>query len=473
MRAQPTEREWFEFKRGYADPEQMGEYISALSNSACLESRPYGYLIYGVDDTTHDVVGTPFNPYDSKGKGNQDLLGWLARSLTPNLDWEVKLVDHPKGRIVLFTIPAAHSQPVRFKSRAFIRVGSSKTDLLNYPEKERELWRRFDKTPFERNVAVEHLTDADVLAALHCPTYFDLLKIPLPENRSGILERLAADRIISRSETGRWDVTNMGAILLAKNLADFPGLQRKAVRVIHYGGSGRTDKSNERAGVRGYAAGFAGLVSYITALLPVNEVIGQALRQSVPMFPPPAVRELVANAVIHQDFYITGTGPMVEIFDNRIEITNPGEPLVDTDRFLDNPPRSRNEGIAAIMRRFGICEERGSGIDKVVQQVELFQLPAPMFQSLQGATRATLFGPRPFNRMDKEDRVRACYLHACLKYVTGDYLTNPSLRERFGISPGNSSIASRYIKEATESKFIRLFDETTSRRLMKYVPFWA
>jgi predicted HTH transcriptional regulator len=97
------------------------------------------------------------------------------------------------------------------------------------------------------------------------------------------------------------------------------------------------------------------------------------------------VRELVANALIHQDFSLSGAGPMVEIFDGRIEITNPGEPLVDTDRFLDSPPTSRNEGLASLMRRFRICEERGSGIDKVVAQLELYQLPPPVFEVPPGS----------------------------------------------------------------------------------------
>ena len=100
-----------------------------------------------------------------------------------------------------------------------------------------------------------------------------------------------------------------------------------------------------------------------------------------------AVRELVANALIHQDFSITGAGPMVEIFEGRIEVTNPGEPLVATDRFLDSPPKSRNESLASLMRRFRICEERGSGIDKVVSQIELYQLPPPLFEVPPGSTR--------------------------------------------------------------------------------------
>ena len=79
-----------------------------------------------------------------------------------------------------------------------------------------------------------------------------------------------------------------------------------------------------------------------------------------------AIRELVANALLHQDFAVTDTGPMVEIFEDRLGITNPGLPLVEVDRFLDSPPRSRNEGIATLMMRVNICEGRGRGIDKVV-----------------------------------------------------------------------------------------------------------
>jgi len=116
----------------------------------------------------------------------------------------------------------------------------------------------------------------------------------------------------------------------------------------------------------------------------------------------------------------------VEIFDDRMEIINPGEPLVDPLRFVDTPPKSRNEALASMMRCFRICEERGSGIDKVVAQVEAYQLPTPSFEvpeGFKGFTRAVLFSHKPLNEIDKGDLVRACYLHACLKWVMRDYLT--------------------------------------------------
>jgi len=225
--------------------------------------------------------------------------------------------------------------------------------------------------------------------------------------------------------------------------------------------------------IKGYAVGFEGIIRFIMALLPSNEVIERALRRTVHTYPEIAVRELVANALIHQDFFMTGTGPMVEIFDNRIEITNPGEPLVSTDRFLDTPPKSRNEALAALMRRFSICEERGSGIDKVISQVELFQLPAPLFEVPEGFTRVVLFAHRSLKEMDKADRVRACYLHAGLKYIQHDFLTNASVRERFGIEAKNKAAVSRYIREAVKAGMIKPFDENAARKMMKYVPFWV
>lgn len=262
-------------------------------------------------------------------------------------------------------------------------------------------------------------------------------------------------------------------MLFSKRLEDFRALRRKAMRVILYRGVSRVETLKEQVGSRGYACGFEGLIGYINGLLPSNEVIEQALRKAVPMFPELAVRELVANALIHQDFFVTGAGPMVEIFEDRIEITNPGVPLVDTQRFVDTPPKSRNEALASLLRRMGICEERGSGWDKVVPETEAYQLPAPLAEATDDHTRVVLFAPRPLTKMDKADRVRAVYLHACLRYVSREYLTNTSVRARFGIEPQNIASASRLIREAIEAGLIVAHDPNAAPKLMRYVPFWA
>jgi ATP-dependent DNA helicase RecG len=398
---------------------------------------------------------------------------WLLRMLSPRIDFRFHEVPIDGLRVVILEIDHAARSPVAFADVEFIRIGSVKKKLKDFPEKERVLWRLFDRTDFEKGTAVECVDPETVLLNLDYTAYFDLLGVPLPDGRAAILDALQSDRLVSPCEAGGYNITNLGAMLFAKRLADFPQLKRKSVRVIQYRGHGRTETLKEQEVMKGYACGFEGLVDYINGLLPANEVIDQALRKSVPMFPELAVRELVGNALIHQDFFITGAGPMVEIFDDRIEITNPGEPLVDPERFVDTPPRSRNETLASLMRRFGICEERGSGIDKVVSQVELFQLPAPLFEIASGFTRVVLFAHRPLSGMDKADRIRACYLHACLKRVMSDYLTNASLRARFGIAEKNKAIVSRYIREAVESGMIRPYDQDAARKLMKYVPYWA
>lgn len=375
--------------------------------------------------------------------------------------------------LVLLEIGRAFRQPVQFQQQEYIRVGSVKKKLKDFPEKERELWRIFDQLPFEEQIAEEDCTPEETLKLLDYPAYFHLLDLPLPSNRDGILQALEADELIRRSETGRWNITKLGAVLFAKKLSDFRSVRRKAVRVIQYRGTSKIETIREQEGAKGYAAGFEGLMEYINTLVPRNEVIGQAIRQEVPMYPPLAVRELVANALIHQDFYITGAGPMVELFEDRIEISNPGSPLIQIKRFLDSPPRSRNESLASFMRRIGVCEERGTGIDKVVLQTEIFQLPPPSFEGIESSTRVILFAHRPLRKMEKHEKIWATYLHACLKYVSRDFMTNTSLRERFGISDNNSAIASRIIKDAITAGMIRPFDETTSRKYMKYVPFWA
>jgi len=472
LRALRRETEWVDFKVNDTDPQAIGEYVSALANAAALVGKAFAYLVWGVRDDDHTVVGTVFDPRAAR-VGNEELENWLLRLLEPRIGFRFYTVTVDGQPVVLLEIARAARHPVRFSGQEYIRVGTYKKKLKDFPEKERALWRIFDQAPFEDGVALERVTADDVLRLLDYPAYFDLLERPLPANRDGILAALADDRLIQPCDAGGWSITNLGAVLFAKRLDAFHTIRRKAVRVIQYRGSGRTEALREQEGGKGYACGFEGLIGFINGLLPVNEVIEQALRKTVPMFPELAVRELVANALIHQDFFVTGAGPVVEIFDGRIEITNPGEPLVDTQRFLDTPPKSRNEALASLMRRGRICEERGTGIDKVVSQIELFQLPAPLFEVPPGFTRITLFAHRPIKDMDRADRTRACYLHACLKYVTGGFLTNASLRQRFGIEERNRAVVSRYIREALEAGVIRPLDRDAPRNAMKYLPYWA
>ena len=292
-------------------------------------------------------------------------------------------------------------------------------------------------------------------------------------DKVAILSKLEEERLIAKDRS-HYSITNLGAILFAKNLSDFGKLSRKAPRVIIYKGKDKLHTIKEQVGSKGYALGFEGMITFINDKLPTNEEIGKVFRKEVKMYPELAIRELVANALIHQDFSETGTGPMVELFDGRIEISNPGKPLISTLRFIDHNPQSRNEKLAYFMRRINICEERGSGIDKVVNMAEIYQLPAPNFIEGDNFLRVVLYAYKTLRQMDKEDKIRACYQHCCLKYVSAQYMSNQTLRERFKIDEKNYAIVSRIIAETIEAGLIKYYDVTSkSKKYAKYVPYWT
>lgn len=467
------EQPWIEFKHNNHDPQEIGEYISALSNTAALFNQEHAFLIWGIDDETHDIVGTSFIPQETK-VGNQGLELWISTQLEPQIQFYFHTTEIEGKPLVLLEIARAHSAPVKFKGVDYIRIDSYKKKLKDFPDTERELWAIFSKKPFEAMIAMENVSGDFVLRELDYSSYFELLSQDLPSDKAKILEALVGDKMIAKAETGNYNITNLGAILFAKRLSDFPSLARKAVRVIKYEGTGRIGAaSKEQVGGKGYACGFEGLITYITNLLPNNEIMGKALRKVVPMYPDIAVRELVANCLIHQNFFVQGTSPLIEIFSDRMEITNPGSPLIDKARFVDHPPVSRNEQLASFMRRIGVCEERGSGYDKVVFETEFYQLPAPEIEIYNDHTKVILFAHKEYAQMSKEDRYRACYLHACLKRVNRDYMTNASLRERFNIDKKNSSMVSRLLSETCALGLVYVSPDSTSDKNRKYLPFWA
>jgi ATP-dependent DNA helicase RecG len=272
---------------------------------------------------------------------------------------------------------------------------------------------------------------------------------------------------------GSYAIRRMGALLLAKQLQDFSDISRKAPHVVVYTGLSKLDTKLDQPAIKGYAVGFQEIIRFIMSQLPQNEVIQDALRKEVKLVPEIAIRELVANALIHQDFSIGGASVMIEIYADRVEISNPGEPVVPVDRFIDGY-QSRNERLADLMRRFAICEEKGSGVDKVIQAIELHQLPAPDFRTGFKRFSAVLLAPRPFESMERNDRIRACYQHCCLRYVLHQKMTNQSLRERFKLPESKSVIVSQIISAAISAEAIKPDEKAgLSRKLSRHLPFWA
>ena len=468
---QPHESEWIEFKHNFHSLDEIGERISALSNSASILNKDFAYLVFGIEDETHKIKGTSFKAKSHKAKGNEELEMWLTTRLNPRIDFRIHEFDYNEhAHISLFVIPAAKTQPIEFHHQAYIRVGTYTKKLNEFPEKQAKIWRNTGK-PYELEIAKEGLTISDIIRYLSTETYFDLLKIPYPTDQKGVIAKLIEDNIVAKIHS-KYAITNLGALLFAKELKEFESVERKSVRVIVYKGTNKVETEREHIGSKGYALGFEGLVNWINGQLPANEEIGKALRTESRMYPEIAVRELVANLLIHQDLNSKGF-PMIEIFKDRIEFTNPGEPIVSPDRFID-AYNSRNDKLADLMRRMGFCEEKGSGMDKVFFYNEIYQLPPINVLVVENKTRVTIYAYKSLNDLDKKEKIRACYQHACLKYVSNDKMTNQSLRERFKIEDQNAAIASRIIKDALAENVIKLEDpENKSRKYTKYIPYWA
>lgn len=402
----PSETNWVEFKHNNDEPRMIGEDISALANSAVVADRSHSYMIWGVDNDTHNLVGTKVRLKQLK-RGNQELESWLRHLLSKNADFSFHSVDIDGKHLEIIAISKAFGTPVTFEKIDYIRVGSYTKKINEFPVLQAQLWDKLRHEPFEDVYAKTDLKLHQVLRQLDCDTYFESLQIPIPMEEEG------------------------------------------------------------------YAISLEKAVKYVNTILPSKEDINSVRRVTNSMFPIPAIREAVANAVIHQDFYMLGTGPVVEIFANRVEVTNPGTPLVDVMRIIDNPPKSRNEKLASLMRRLGMCEELGRGWDRMVISCELQRLPAPRIQVYEESTRVSLFSHFEFSNISTEDKLWATYLHACIRYVEGETLTNSSLRERFGLKDTSAGSVSRLLKEATSKEWIKPLDPTTARRYMKYLPFWA
>jgi ATP-dependent DNA helicase RecG len=455
----PSEDEHLEFKEAKNDYdfEKLVGYCVALANEGG------GHMVLGVSDKQpRKVVGT--KAFDVPARTVAGIYDRL------HLRVESTELAHPDGRVLVFSVPSRPAgQPIEYKGRYFMRAGEELAPMT--PEQLKKIFAE-GQPGFLNQIAIDKLSADEVVARLDIQTFFDLLKLPLPSDRDGILARLISEDLVRRNGA-LLSITNLGAVLLAKDLRQFDTLRRKTPRVIVYKGKNKLETIRDQIGGKGYAVGFEGLIAYINSQLPANEVIGKALREETQMYPEIAIRELVANALIHQDFDETGSSVLIEIYTDRIEIANPGKPMIPTERFVDEY-KSRNERLADLMRRMGICEEKSSGIDKVIFSTEYYQLPAPDFRVGTHHTSILLFAYKDFSEMDNKERVRACYLHCCLRYVNNEKMTNQTLRERFRLPDSRSETASRIIIDALDAGLVKLDDpENRSKRYTRYTPFWA
>lgn len=454
-----SEHQRLEFKEAKQqfDTRKLNEYCVALANEGG------GVLLLGIaDKPPRQVVSTQAFP-DTVAAAEK-----LFKAVGFRVD--IEAVAHPEGRVLVFHIPSRpRGTAYNLDGKYLMRAGEALV-----PMSEDQLRRIFSEgqPDWLEEPSRCSLDAQEVVELLDTQTFFELLRMPYPTDRAGVIDRLVSEKLVDDSN-GSYTIRRLGALLLARRMSDFPDLSRKAARIVAYSGPSKLQTRLDHLFNRGYAVGFQELVQYVYSQLPQNEVIEHALRKEVKLVPDVVIRELLANALIHQDFEVTGASVMIDIFANRVEISNPGEPLVPVERFIDGY-QSRNERLADLMRRLGICEEKSSGIDRVVDAAEVYQLPAPDFHAGFRRTIVTLFGPRPFDQMDRNNRVRACYQHCALRWVMSERMTNQTLRERFRLGEEKAAVTSQVIAATIEANLIKSDGSVGgSRKFARYLPFWA
>jgi len=375
LRALPSETEWFEFKRNRQEPQAIGEYLSALSNGACLANQPRGYLVFGIDDASHAVVGTRFEPYSAKGKGNQDLLPWLASGLQPNPGFEVHAVAHPDGRVVLFEVGPALGEPVAFFGTPYVRVGASKTELRKHPEKARAIWTR--GSDWSATVCKSaSLDDLDPEAIAKAREQF-IVKHP---SQAAEVAGWGDDTFLNKARLlKQGDVTNTALLLLGR--PESATLLSPAVAKISWilKDADNRELDYEHIGPPFLLAGDR-LLKRIRNLIVRALPSGTLFPQEITQYDPWVIREALHNAIAHQDYRRHGRIVVVE-FPDRVLVTNVGDFLpgnVETVIRQDAPQALyRNPFLADAMVELNLIDTQGGGIKRMFETQRRRSFPLP------------------------------------------------------------------------------------------------
>lgn len=465
----PTESNELDWKSGLSpNKNRLTEHLSAFANHA-----GGGFMVFGIDNGTGQATGL--------GQASAEkIVGQLANlgrdALEPPIVIDHAIVDRQGASLLFVHIPEQPVKPVHSRGKsiehAWVRSGGT---TRKASRQEIGAMMMNSRAPsWEELRASARLSAADFAGELDIDAICKLLLRPVPTDLADTLRWLIDERMVEADNDAGY-ITNFGAIAAARDLRRFEALQRKRIRVIRYRGLNKVETVDELVGQKGYAVGFEGLIAYLKRILPHSEVIREALRAEVSVYPEIALRELIANALIHQDLTLTGVGPMIEIFDDRIEFTNPGGllPGKTVDRLIGATPESRNEVTASAFRRYRICEERGTGFQKVVTAVELFGLPPLAFVQAENSFKVILYAPRKFADMSLSERIEACYQHAVLKYLSSSGMTNSSLRERLKMSEKQRNQVSNLIADAVAAGRIKRMDPESGNKFAEYVPYWA
>lgn len=351
LREYDSEREWFEFKENWFNAGELGEYISALSNSAAIAGRKCAYFVWGIDDQTHEIVGTNFNC--NQDVNHEPLKHYLARQLSPDINFVFKDLIMEGKKVTLLTVPAAKSVPTSFARERYIRIGSSKENLRKYPEKESFLFEvlrhgfpTMENTPSE----YQDLTFEKLLIyygakglALNPDTFKKNLSFYTEDGKYNILAQLLSDDshlpIRVAIFSGKTKADNMYSVREFGNQCLLYSLDE----VLRYGDVLNIIQADER-----------------------DRVVE---RKEVPLFEDEAFREAVINAFVHNK-WVSGNEPMITVFSDRIEILSRGSlaPEQTMEGFFAGESVPVNKKLSEIFLQLHISEKTGRGVPRITQR---------------------------------------------------------------------------------------------------------
>lgn len=464
----PSELNAIDWKSGLSpDTKRLAQHICAFSNE-----HGGGFLAFGVEDS-----GVDFSSFSREEA--EDIVRKMGNIAANNLCIAIKIehsIEEYEGHPVLFFhIPEQNTKPVYLRGQdvyeAYYR-SAGQTRKMPKHIVNRHLAEQ-QGISFEEMTAKGGLSVDDVLSLIDYKFVIKKSGKVEPSTKEAAISLLEDYRICRRNKE-YWEITNLGAILFANNLADFPSFESKYVIARKYQGDSNRFLERDLFFRKGYACELEDMVDQIMKLMSRKEDFSSTARKDIYPYPEVAIRELLANACIHQDLDADGTNVCVEIYDNRLSISNPGAPLVDVNRMIDTLPVSRNNKLAEVMFYLHLCEKRGSGMDRTVASLEEKHLPPYKVITGQEFTRVFIYPEKSYKAMTKQERIQACYQHACLLFEDGKQMTNQSLRERLSIGKNNSAMVSRLIAETLAAGLIKpSSEETESNKFKSYIPFYG
>ncbi len=347
-----NEREWFEFKENWFELDELGRYISALANAAAMVGLKYAYLVWGINDKTHEIVGTNLN-FDKEIKG-EPVKNYLARNCSPENNFVFDEITIRGKRVVVLTIPAAKSAPVAFCGNRYIRIGSSKANLRNYPEKEASLF----------SVLTNGMPSIINKPSQYQKLTFNKLFVYYASKGINLNPDTFKENLSLCTEDGRYNI-------LAQLLSDDSHIP---IRVAIFSGKTKADKlfSVKECGYKCLLYSLDEVLNYGEVLfipITVNEEKRIVEREEVPLFDIQAYREAVINAFIHNR-WVEGSNIMFTVYSDRIEIVSEGGLPEEwtVDDFFSGKSKPVNEKLAEIGIQLHISEKTGRGVPYIISK---------------------------------------------------------------------------------------------------------